>query len=83
MTTPLVEVAETCRCGGSTSVKARTITTARRHVETWRSVHPCAAADDRGRAGSSSTLPGGPGFRPVGALGRAEVDGPERWGRPW
>ena len=82
-TRPPVKLSETCRCGGTTSVEAATMTTARRHVEQWRSVHPCAAAADRGRGGATSALPGGPGFRPVGALGRADVDGPESWGRPW
>ena len=81
-TTRVVELAETCRCGASTSVKAAPLT-ARRHVEQWRSVHPCAAAEDRGKSGATSTLPGGAGFRPTGTLGRADVEGPERWGRPW
>lgn len=78
-TPTLVEVSESCRCGGSATVKARNMTTARRYVEHWRSVHPCTSQQqelDGMRSGTTSTFLGGPASTPVGFRSAPEVDGP-------
>jgi hypothetical protein len=73
------EVSESCRCGGSTSVKAGSMATALRHVEQWRTVHPCTSQQqelDGMRSGTTSTFLGGPANAPVGFRSVPEVDGP-------
>ena len=74
--TPPVKVAETCRCGASTSVEVATVRTARRLVDDWRTAHPCDPAGDRGRTGATSVLPG-PGRIGFGAA--PDAVGPHRW----
>lgn len=73
MTDADVEVSETCRCGGSTSVKASSIEVAREHVDGWRTSHPCTSQQqelDGMRSGTTTTFLAGPmntplGFRPM------------------
>lgn len=77
MTDP-VKVAETCRCGSSTSVEADGLEAARRVVSDWRRAHRCDPVDerDRGRTGATSVLPG-PGRIGFGAA--PDAVGPIRW----
>lgn len=59
-----VEITETCRCGGSTTVKGVTLQNARARVTEWREVHRCLGPDEQPKApersGASTVL----GFQP-------------------
>lgn len=79
MTAGPVEVSESCRCGGSTSVKAGSIRTARRHVEQWRSVHPCTSQQqelDGMRSGTTTTFL-------AGSMNEGRVGFQPEPGPPW
>lgn len=80
MTAPLHEVAETCRCGSSTTVKAPQLEAAVEQVKAWRRAHRCDPVDerDRGRTGAGASLPGGPHGHRTG-FAAPDVIGPYRW----
>ena len=73
-----VKVAETCRCGASTSVEVDDLEAARGVVADWRTSHRCDPVDerDRGRHGATSVLPG-PGR--IGFGPAPDAVGPLRW----
>jgi hypothetical protein len=78
---PVVEVAETCRCGASTTAKVATVRTARTLIREWRDTHPCTTRDDereRFRTGASAVVSQGPRTH-VGFNDAAEIQGPYRW----
>lgn len=79
---PLVELAETCRCGSSTSTKAPTMPDALAVITGWRENHACARpgdVDDRNRTGAGSAILSPSAGRRVGFGSAPEVEGPYRW----
>jgi len=79
MSAPVVEVAETCRCGASTTAKVATVRTARTLIREWRDTHPCTTRDDereRFRTGAASSLLGG---ARIGFGAAPDAVGPYTW----
>lgn len=64
MSAAAIEVSETCRCGGSLTVKGLNALDARNRLLDWREAHRCLGPDEQPKApersGASTVL----GFQP-------------------